>query len=41
MGFIPSRLIGENIRLIYDTFFHTELNDLPGMLLFIDIEKIF
>ena len=40
-GFIPGRFIGENTRLIYDILFHTELNDLPGLLLLIDFEKAF
>ena len=40
-GFIKGRYIGENIRLIYDLLFYTELNDIPGLLLSIDYQKAF
>ena len=40
-GFIKGRYIGENIRLIYDLLFYTEINDIPGLLLSIDYQKAF
>lgn len=40
-GFIKGRYIGENIRLLYDTLLTTEKENIPGLLLMIDIEKAF
>ena len=40
-GFIPGRYIGEYCRLIYDILHFTEENDIPGILLLIDLEKAF
>ncbi|KAK3104781.1 hypothetical protein FSP39_009989 [Pinctada imbricata] len=40
-GFLHGRYIGENTRLIYDILNHTEKNNIPGLLLFIDFEKAF
>jgi hypothetical protein len=39
-GFISGRYIGENIRLIYDMLQYTEENEIPGLLLLTDFEKI-
>ena len=40
-GFITGRYIGGNIRLIYDIMHYTEKQNIPGMLLLIDLEKAF
>ena len=40
-GFIRNRYIGDNIRLIYDTIAYLEKNNLPGLLLNVDMEKAF
>lgn len=40
-GFITGRYIGENLRILYDTIFYTEKQQVPGMLLLIDFEKAF
>ena len=40
-GFVKGRFIGDNIRLMYDTIFYTELHNIPGLLLTIDFEKAF
>ena len=40
-GFISGRFIGENIRNLYDLFYYTEKNNIPGLLLLIDFEKAF
>ena len=40
-GFIAGRFIGENIRLIYDVIFEIQLQNIPGLLLSIDLEKAF
>ena len=40
-GFIKGRYIGENIRLIYDLLFYTDVNKIPGLLLSIDYQKAF
>lgn len=40
-GFIKGRYIGENTRLIYDLMNFTEINNIPGLLIFIDFEKAF
>lgn len=36
-----SLLMGENTRLIYDIMNYTEQENIPGLLLLIDIEKAF
>ena len=40
-GFIMNRYIGDNIRLIYDLIHHLNVNNLPGLLLSLDLEKAF
>ena len=40
-GFMAGRFIGDNIRLIYDVIFETQLQNIPGLLLSIDFEKVF
>ena len=40
-GFLKGRFIGENIRLIDGIINHTESNNIPGLLLFLDFEKAF
>ena len=40
-GYIKNRFIGENIRLIYDVIESYEKENSPGMLLFLDFEKVF
>ena len=40
-GFMKGRNIGHNIRFILDIIEYTELNDIPGTILLIDIEKAF
>ena len=40
-GFIASRYIGENIRLLFDIMEYAEENDIPGLFLLIDFEKAF
>ena len=40
-GFVKGRYIGQNVRLLNDLMEFTELNKLPGILLFIDFEKAF
>ena len=40
-GFISGRYLGENIRIIYDIMHHIEKNNLKGLLLFVDFEKVF
>ena len=40
-GFIAGRLLGENVRLIYDVLFESKKQNLPGLLLPIDFEKAF
>ncbi|MCU7801439.1 MAG: reverse transcriptase family protein, partial [gamma proteobacterium symbiont of Lucinoma myriamae] len=40
-GFMAGRYIGENIRIIYDLFYYTEKENIPGLLLLIDFEKAF
>ena len=32
--------MGENTRLVYDMLQHIEQNDIPGLLLLIDFEKL-
>ena len=40
-GYIPGRNIGENIRSILNIMSFTQAKNLPGLLLFIDFEKVF
>ena len=40
-GFMKGRNIGHNIRFLLDIIEYTELNDIPGTILLIDIEKAF
>ena len=40
-GFLKDRFIGENIRLIDSIINYTNLEQIPGLLLFIDFEKAF
>ena len=38
---MKGRNIGHNIRLILDIIEYTEINDIPGSILLLDIEKAF
>ena len=40
-GFLKNRFIGENIRLINSIISYTDIEQIPGLLLFIDFEKAF
>ena len=40
-GFLAGRYIGENVRLIYDTLYHTEKHSIPGQILLVDFLKAF
>ena len=40
-GFIKGRYIGQHIRLLDDLMNFTDVNKIPGILLFIDFEKAF
>ena len=40
-GFIKGRFIGENVRLLNDLLEYTDVQNIPGILLFIDFEKAF
>ena len=40
-GFIKGRYIGENIRMLYDILDHTEIANIPGLILAVDFEKAF
>ena len=40
-GFLKGRNIGSNIRLIMDVIEYTEINDIPGAILLLDIQKAF
>ena len=40
-GFLKGRNIGNSIRLILDIIDYTDLNDIPGAILLLDIEKAF
>ena len=40
-GFMKGRYIGENVRIIFDTFEHLNRNKQPGLLFFADFEKAF
>ena len=38
-GFVEGRFIGQNVRLLNDIMEYTELNKIPGIMVFIDFEK--
>ena len=38
-GYVKSRYIGENVRLIQDIIEHTNLTDKKGIALFLDLKK--
>ena len=40
-GFLKGRNIGNNIRLILDVIDHTDTNNIPGVILLLNIEKAF
>ena len=40
-GFVKGRFIGQNVRLLIDIMEHTELNEIPGIMILIDFEKAF
>lgn len=40
-GFLKGRFIGENSRILYDTMSCTEINNKPGLALFVDFEMAF
>ena len=40
-GFIKERFIGQNVRLLNDLLEYTDVKKIPGILLFIDSEKVF
>ena len=40
-GYLSERFIGESTRLVYDLMHHVESDDLPGLLVQIDFEKVF
>ena len=40
-GFLKNRFIGENIRLIESIINHTDMEQIPGLLSFVDFEKAF
>ena len=40
-GFLPGRVMAENVRLLYDILFYTEKHQIPGMLLLIDFASAF
>ena len=40
-GFLKGRFVGKNIRLLDGIIDHTETNIIPGLLLFLDFEKVF
>ena len=40
-GFMPGRYIGDNLRLIYDLIAYIDRQNLPCLLLNIDLEKAF
>ena len=40
-GFIKGRYIGQNIRLLDDLMIFTDVNNIPGILIFIDFKKAF
>lgn len=40
-GFLKGRNIGNNVRLIFDIIEHTQMYDIPGAIILLDIEKAF
>ena len=40
-GYVDGRFIGDSIRVIQDIMAYTQINNLPGLLLFIDFKKAF
>ena len=40
-GYVKGRFIGFNIRTIEDILMHTNMNNMPGIMLFVDFEKAF
>ena len=38
---MSGRFIGESIHLLYDIMMYTDINDVLGLLLLIDFEKVF
>ena len=40
-GYVKGRYIGQNIRLINDIMKITELENIPGMVIFVDFKKAF
>ena len=40
-GFLKNGFIGENIRLTERIINHTDMEQIPGLLLFVDFEKAF
>ena len=40
-GFLKNRFIGENIRLVDSVINYANIEQIPGLLLFIDFEKAF
>ncbi len=40
-GYLKGRYIGQNIRLLQDITFFTEINHISGLLIAIDFEKAF
>ena len=39
-GYVKGRYIGENIRLIEDVLRYTQKDEIPGVLLFLDLSKV-
>ena len=40
-AYVPGRFIGESVRLVSDLIEYTDIHNLPGYLVTIDIEKAF
>ena len=40
-GFIKGRYIGQNVRVLCDIMEYSDINKLPGILLFLDFKKVF
>ena len=40
-GFVKGRFIGESVRTIFDIMDFTKINNMPGIMLFLDFEKAF
>ena len=40
-GFVKGRFIGQNVRLLNDIMEYTEMNKIPGIMVFVDFEKAF